>query len=74
MIERALAALADMTQTAGGDFLARRTVKEAWPLMRRHLHYPEPALMRCNSHFQDLGAQDMSVSLEAITCSKAYRG
>lgn len=46
VVERALAALTDMTQTAGGDFLARRVTKEAWPLMQPHLQDPPQALTR----------------------------
>ena len=49
VVERALAALADMTQTAGGDFLARRFTKEAWPLMQTYLQDPLQALTRCTA-------------------------
>ncbi|KAK9861028.1 hypothetical protein WJX84_011670 [Apatococcus fuscideae] len=46
VVERAMHALTDMAQTAGGDFLARRFTKEAWPLMQAHLQDPPKALTR----------------------------
>lgn len=49
VVERALVALADMAQTAGGDFLARRFTKEAWPLMHTYLQDPPQALTRCTA-------------------------
>ncbi|KAK9867939.1 hypothetical protein WJX84_006608 [Apatococcus fuscideae] len=44
--EQALHSLADMTQTAGGDFLARRFSTEAWPLMQAYLQHPQKTLTR----------------------------
>ncbi len=46
VMERALSSLTDLTQTAGGDFLARRVTKEAWPLMQKHLQPPSQAQTR----------------------------
>ncbi|KAK9808680.1 hypothetical protein WJX72_001826 [[Myrmecia] bisecta] len=38
-VEKALATLAELAELAGGDFLARRTQLEAWPVLARLLKY-----------------------------------